>query len=285
MDDRWQVIVGDCREVMRGMADRSVDVILADPAYDEKTHAGLMSAKTSKSKHRTTGPTNRPHMVRLDFDPLVDLAGLVAEQLRVAKRWVLDFCALEMLGAYKAAAGAAYIRGGFWYKPDGCPQFSGDRPAQPGEAVAIMHRKGRTSWNGGGHKAFWTYGIEHTDRVHATQKPLKLLLEQVEQYTNPGDLVLDTHAGSGTSGVACVRLGRRWIGIERDAVMAAVARERIAAEVAGLSLSSARAGQVGLFAETAVTKPCRPRRVPASEPGSMPPDAGDGGSIEQAREA
>lgn len=272
MADRWQIITGDCREVMREMADKSVDHVLADPAYDETTHAGMMSAKRSKSNHRTTSPANRPHMVRLDFDPLEDLAGLVREQLRVSRRWVLDFCTLEMLAAYKAAAGAAYIRGGFWYKPDGCPQFSGDRPAQPGEAVAIMHRKGKIRWNGGGHKAFWICGVEHVDREHATQKPLKLMLEQVEQYTDVGDLVLDTHAGSGTSGVACVRLGRRYIGIELDPEKAAIARERIAAECAGLSLGAARAGQVGLFAESPVTTPRRARRAAARQAGSVPPD-------------
>lgn len=285
MADRWQIIVGDCREVMRGMADKSVDHVLADPAYDETTHAGMMSAKRSKSNHRTTSPANRPRMVRLDFDPLEDLAGLVREQLRVSRRWVLDFCTLEMLGAYKAAAGSAYIRGGFWYKPDGCPQFSGDRPAQPGEAVAIMHRKGKIRWNGGGHKAFWICGVEHVDREHATQKPLKLMLEQVEQYTDVGDLILDTHAGSGSSGVACIRLGRRYIGIELDPEKAAIATERLKAECAGLSLSAARAGQVGLFTETPITRPRRTRRVRTAEPGSMTPDTGDVGSLACVTEA
>lgn len=262
-DQPWQLITGDCREVMRGMADRSVDVVLADPAYDDKTHAGLMSAKKSTSKYRATGPTRRPNMVRLDFDPLTDLAGLVEDQLRVARRWVLDFCALEMLGAYRDAAGDdRWIRSGFWYRPDGAPQFSGDRPAQAGDGVAIMHRKGRKRWNGGGHKAYWVCGVEHTDRIHETQKPLKLLLEMVEQYTDPGDLVLDTHAGSGTSGVACIRLGRRWIGIELDPAKAELARERLVAETAGLSLSAARANQVSLFPAATLTEAAPPRRQP-----------------------
>ena len=270
----YRVIVGDCREVMRGMADRSVDHVLADPAYDEKTHGGLMSAKKSKSKHRTTGPTNRPNMVRLDFDPLADLAGLVADQLRVAKRWVLNFCALEMIGAYRDAAGPWWVRAGFWYRPDGAPQFSGDRPAQPGDGVAIMHRKGRMRWNGGGHKAYWSVGVEHVDREHATQKPLKLLLRQVEQYTDPGDLVLDTHMGSGTTGVACIRLGRRFIGIELDADKAAIATERLAAELAGLSLSAARAGQAPLFGPdlTQHTRSKAPKRRALKQAPAVPAD-------------
>ena len=82
---------------------------------------------------------------------------------------------------------------------------------------------------------------------HETQKPLPLMLELVELFTDPGDLVLDPFCGSGTTGVACIRLGRRFIGIEKDATYAAVARERLEAESKGLSLRDARAGQLPMF--------------------------------------
>ena len=51
---------------------------------------------------------------------------------------------------------------------------------------------------------------------HPTEKPVSLMTELVELYTNPGELVLDPFMGSGTTGVACARLGRRLIGIERE---------------------------------------------------------------------
>lgn len=70
-------------------------------------------------------------------------------------------------------------------------------------------------------------------RVHTTQKPLELMLELVELFTDPGDLVLDPFCGSGTTGVACVRLGRRFIGIEKDATYAAVARGATGGRVEG----------------------------------------------------
>jgi len=60
-------------------------------------------------------------------------------------------------------------------------------------------------------------------------------------------VVLDPFAGSGTTGVACLRLGRRFIGIERDPKYIEVARERLAAEESGSTLQAARAGQVPLF--------------------------------------
>lgn len=65
--------------------------------------------------------------------------------------------------------------------------------------------------------------------VVPTQKPIALLEYLVRTYTNPGDLVLDNTMGSGTTGVACRRLERRFIGIEIDAARFAIAESRIAA--------------------------------------------------------
>ena len=248
--ERWKVITGDCMPVLKDMADGAVDHVIADPPYNARTHAGMMSAKTSKSKHRTTGPANRPHMVRLDFAPLEDLDGLVREQLRVARRWVVDHCALEMLGDYERAAGDAWVRAGVWRRRDPAPQFSGDRPGQACEGVAIMHRADRVGpmvWNGGGSAAYWEVLVVHRDRVHATQKDVAGMMRMVEQFTDPDDLVLDTHCGSGSTGVACLRLGRRFIGIEIDPAMAETARERLRAEERMVGVVSTRAGQGALF--------------------------------------
>lgn len=63
---------------------------------------------------------------------------------------------------------------------------------------------------------------------HPTQKPVALMQDLVETYTNPGDTVLDFTMGSGSTGVACVNTGRRFIGIERDADYFAIAERRIA---------------------------------------------------------
>jgi len=63
---------------------------------------------------------------------------------------------------------------------------------------------------------------------HPTQKPVALLEDLVETYTHPGDTVLDFAAGSGTTGVACVNTGRRFIGIELDPEYYAIAEKRIA---------------------------------------------------------
>lgn len=70
--------------------------------------------------------------------------------------------------------------------------------------------------------------------LHPTQKPVALMEYLVRTYTNPGDLVLDNCMGSGTTGVACVNTGRRFIGIELDAAYFATASQRIAQAAAAM---------------------------------------------------
>lgn len=65
------------------------------------------------------------------------------------------------------------------------------------------------------------------ERVHPTQKPVALLEYLVRTYTNPGDTVLDNCMGSGSTGVACVNTGRRFIGIEKDEKYFEIAKQRI----------------------------------------------------------
>lgn len=69
-------------------------------------------------------------------------------------------------------------------------------------------------------------GRERT--IHPTQKPTKLIRAWVENSSQPGDLILDPFCGSGTTGVACIQTGRRFIGIEIDPTYADIARARIA---------------------------------------------------------
>ena len=67
------------------------------------------------------------------------------------------------------------------------------------------------------------------DRIHPTQKPVALLEYLIRTYTNPGETVLDSCAGSGSTAVACIRTGRNFIGFETDAEYFRKAAERIEA--------------------------------------------------------
>lgn len=195
---------GDAREILPAL-ERPADHVITDPPYDERTHAG------AGSEYRPIGRT-RTYSRPLDFAALGSVAVLVP--LLSARRWSIAFCSLEMLGAYELATGDRWVRAGFWRRTDGAPQFTGDRPGQPGEGLAIWHPRGRKTWNGGGRSAFFECGVERNNRSHPTQKPEALLGEIVSLFTDPGDLVCDPFAGVGTTLVAAKRLGRRAIGVE-----------------------------------------------------------------------
>jgi site-specific DNA-methyltransferase (adenine-specific) len=237
--------------VLRELEALSVDHIITDPPYSPRVHEGQRRQTRSQ---RRRGQKVVP--LKLGFGHLsaTVLRQTARELGRVARRWVLAFSDVERVTDWNAAlqeGGLEPIRVGAWVKEDPMPQFSGDRPAVGFEAIVIAHRPGKKRWNGGGKPARWIHsqGREASaeERLHPTQKPLSLMLELLELFTDEDELVCDPFCGSGTTGVACLRLGRRFLGIERDGRMAAVAADRLNAEASHLTLSDRRRGQMGLF--------------------------------------
>lgn len=253
-ESRHAVIEGDCQQVPWPV----VDHVITDPPYEAAAHtlqrrvARDVAPRDAPPKSEIDSRGRKMEVEPLSFAPISEelrgWAGL--EMARVAKRWIVAFCQVEAAVKWSealAAGGATTKRIGVWVKPDGMPQFSGDRPGMGYESMVFAHRKGRSRWNGGGRVGVFTHNKGGEQVGHETTKPVPLMLELVELFTDPGELILDPFCGSGTTGVACLRLGRRFIGIERDPKYAAIARERLAAESRGLSLKSARAGQGSIF--------------------------------------
>lgn len=241
---RWKVIRGDCREVLPTLG--QVDHVITDPPFEKEAH-------TLQRRVKRSGGVMEIEALSFSAITQVERMEISAEIARLAKRWAIVFSQVEAVMEWQRALTTtnelAARRIGVWVKPDAMPQFSGDRPGMGYESIVFAHRKGRSKWNGGGRVAVFTHnkntpgGAHH----HETQKPLPLMLELVELFTDPDDLVLDPFCGSGTTGVACLRLGRRFIGIERDEKYHAVAVERLEAESKGLTLRDARAGQLPMF--------------------------------------
>jgi site-specific DNA-methyltransferase (adenine-specific) len=232
----WTMYLGDCLEVMVTLD--KVDHVITDPPYTQRT------SDNARRLNNASG----------NIDSFITFAGIDGQEaavttcaLSVARRWVLVWCAFEQLGAYASAAGDRWVRSGVWRKLDATPQFSGDRPAMCGEACAIMHGESKKRWHGKGRPAFWAHATERNRTGHPTPKPVDLMLEQVADFTDPGETILDAFAGSGTTGVACLRLGRRFIGIEKDPKYFALACDRLRAEESGSTLQAARAGQLPLL--------------------------------------
>lgn len=257
--DRWRVVEGRCEETLGQLGAKSVDVVITDPPYSPWVHDKGRSGRRILDGDNTFACRAR-RKSDLGFAPMDSalMATCAKEFARIARRWVLIFCDAELAHDWRtsiAAAGLEYIRTGAWVKLGATPQFTGDRPAPGYDAIVIAHRpRGRKRWNGGGTPAVWTHPIEcnrggNNERLHTTQKPVPLMLELVSLFSEPGELILDPFAGSGTTGVAALRLGRRYLGVEMSAEYAATTRERLTAEASCSSLIAARAGQLPMFGE------------------------------------
>jgi site-specific DNA-methyltransferase (adenine-specific) len=204
---------GDCREVLPQLPE--VDHVISDPPYSDDTHSGAR--------------TGRGDVALVDFNSTS--ADLVRETLALVrvKRWGVMTVDWQHVLPLKAVPprGWKFVRHGVWIKPNGTPQFTGDRPAQGWEAVAILHAdvNGRMRWNGGGLPATWTHC--KVSGLHPTGKPEPLLLDFVTQFTDAGETVLDPFMGSGTTLVAAKRLGRTAIGIELEERYCEIAARRL----------------------------------------------------------
>jgi len=150
--------------------------------------------------------------------------------------------------------GLEYVRTMFWRKKNGCPQFTGDRPAVACEAITLCHPPGAKLWNGGGKQGWYDVPIvierggENQElRVHPTQKPEKLMAQLIDDFTFEGETILDAFAGSGTTGAAALKLGRRFVGWELDPDHAETARARLRGENYKISRPEAPERQPSLF--------------------------------------
>jgi DNA modification methylase len=255
------VILGDCRDVLPTLPALSIGVVMVDPPYSAKVHAGVRSGRV-RTLRDGNGRMSKCSISRtsdLGFDHLDphDRRLLAAEYARLSRRWIAVFSDIESCSDWRndlEEFGAHYISTPVWDRIGGAPAFTGDRPAPAVETITLAHRKGRKVWNGGGKRGIYSHPIvanrmgQHGSRIHTTQKPETLMLDLVADFTTADELVLDSHAGSGTTGVACLRLGRRCILIEKDPTYAALCIERMTAEEEQSTLLARRAGQMPLLA-------------------------------------
>ena len=244
---RNTILLGDCVEHMNALPSRTVDMVFADPPYNLQL----------------TGELHRPNNTRVDgveeaWDRFADFAeydAFTRAWLEAARRVLKDDGTLWVIGSYHNIfrVGATLQDLGFWIlndviwrKTNPMPNFRGKRFTNAHETLiwAAKSARARPSFNYQAMKALndgtqmrsdWLIPIcgggERVKidgrKAHPTQKPEALLHRVILAATDPGALVLDPFFGSGTTGAVAKRLGRDWIGIEREAAYAAIARERI----------------------------------------------------------
>jgi hypothetical protein len=248
----FAVLEGDCLDLLPTISGQ-VEHIITDPPYSDKVHKGVRSNGRAGLAMGNGAPAVRS--IDIGFNSLTHTTrrACAGEFARLASRWVMAFSDLELCHMWRRgfeAVGLDYVRTMVWHRLGGSPQFTGDRPAASCEMITLAHPRGRKAWNAGGKRGFYEYAVVHlveAESLHTTQKPLALMMELIEDFTSPNDIILDPFAGSGTTGLAALRLGRRCILIEQKPEYAAICRERLTAECEGSTLLARKAQQEPLF--------------------------------------
>ena len=243
------VIQGDCIQAMRTLPEGCADLVFADPPYNLQLRNELRRPDNSKVDAVDDSWDQ--------FSSFAEYDRFTREWLNAARRALKDTGALWVIGSYHNIyrVGAILQDLGFWIlndvvwrKTNPMPNFRGRRFTNAHETMiwATKSAKQAYTFNYEAMKALnddvqmrsdWTLPIcagaerlkdEKGEKAHSTQKPESLLHRVIVSSTKPGDVVLDPFFGSGTTGAVAKRLGRRFIGIERDADYVKVARRRIA---------------------------------------------------------
>lgn len=216
---------GDCLEVMAGLA--PVDHVISDPPYEQL----MQDLHASVKLRRTDGGAERKALTFAGINEI--RAPLLAEVKRLNSGWLLAFCNVEGVWFWRKEiidADLKFKTTCIWVKPDATPKLNGQGPALAYECITTTWcGKGHARWNAGGKRGVYTHLTNQRDRDgrHPTEKPIPLMRELLQDFTNPGQTILDPFMGSGTTGVACAKMGRSFIGIELDPKYFDVACERI----------------------------------------------------------
>lgn len=242
-----QILHGDCIEVLKSLPENSVDLMFADPPYNLQLRNDLY----------------RPNMTKVDavndgwdkFEGFAEYDEFTREWLSAGRRVLRETGTIWVIGSYHNIyrVGSIMQDMGFWIlndvvwiKNNPMPNFRGVRFTNAHETIIwAQKRKGakyifnhqsmkglnddlqmRSDWSlplATGKQRIKSNGT----KAHSAQKPEALLYRIIMASSNRGDVVLDPFFGTGTTGAVAKKLGRNWIGIERDKKYVRIAQKRI----------------------------------------------------------
>ena len=240
------IIHGDCLDVMTRWPEASIDACITDPPYNMSRRKGLAWAFS-------THVTMAEQWDRFSHDEYFDFT----------RRWLGEVCRVVkpngnilVFGSFhniyligfvlEHVLGRRILQQITWFKPNAQPNITGRLPTESTEYIIWACNntpEHATKWTfnyqvskeiGGGKQLrnMWQFPCtprsERRAGSHPTQKPLELLERIIKLWTAPNDVVLDCFLGTGTTALAAKNLGRRWLGIEREANYAEIAESRLA---------------------------------------------------------
>ena len=243
-----EVLMGDCIQLMKALPENSIDLIFADPPYNLQLGGNLHRPDNSKVD-----------AVDDDWDKFASFKEydkFTSDWLKEAKRilkfdgsiWVIgSYHNIFRVGSLIKDLGFWILNDVIWRKSNPMPNFRGKRFTNAHETLIWAARSDKSKYTfnyeslkelneGVQMRSDWLFPIcngserlkkKDGSKAHPTQKPEALLHRVILASTNANDVVLDPFFGTGTTGVISKKLGRNFIGIERDENYICVARNRL----------------------------------------------------------
>jgi len=223
--------LGDCLEILPILGDESVDMVWTDPPYGHSNHEGDFNARLNEFREIKGAP-----IINDDADSMrVVLDGMLTAAARVLRQDCCCCCCCGGGGPRPTFAwvadrmdkgGLSFFHSVIWDKRN--PGL-GWRYRRQHEMIMVAHREGgKLRWQNNDITARNIFSLmPPRERVHPNEKPLGLVRHFIGLHTGPNDVVLDPFMGSGTTGVACAKLGRKFIGIEIEPKYFDIACQRI----------------------------------------------------------
>lgn len=211
--DDIQLYKGDCLEVMKDIPDGSIDLIITDPPY------GIdLTPQRENGKFKNTKVINDDN---LDWLPR-----LVDETYRISKNTVCIFCGWQTIDKFKQAFEKRFIVKNVlvWNKD----WFGMGNNYRPNYELILLLCKTNVKTKSKNKSNILTYRRMAPQKMkHSCEKPVVLLEDLITELSEENDTILDCFMGSGSTGEACLKANRNFIGIELDDTYFEVAKNRI----------------------------------------------------------
>lgn len=259
-----RVHCADCLDLLPTLPEQSVDLIFADPPYNLQLQQQLIRPNQSIVAAVTDEWDQFDSFEAYDAFTLAWLAACRRVLKETGTLWVIGtYHNIYRVGRILQDLGYWYLNDIVWVKANPMPNFRGVRFTNAHETLLWCKRSADSRGytfnyhemkldNGGKQmRSDWYFPLcsggerlrdADGQKLHPTQKPLPLLERIVRATSRPGDVVLDPFAGVGTTAVAALRHGRRYLAIEREPRYVAAARQRLADEQALLEAPLASVG-------------------------------------------
>ena len=216
---------GDCLELMKDIPSESIDMILTDPPYKTITGGDSNGANSVRPKGMLSG--NRK---LFQYQNQITISEWIPELYRVAKKQSHIYIFTNVINLKNMLIESE--KAGFQLHNVLCWEKNNCTPSQyymKNCEYILFLRKGKAKWinNIGDSKTVHKFNNIIGNKYHPTEKPIDLLQFYITNSSSVDDIILDPFMGSGSTGVACKNLNRKFIGIEIDDTYYEIAKNRI----------------------------------------------------------